>query len=490
MLRITQQLADFASAFRQEDIPTDVMHQAARLILDTSICGVAGSAALGPTIVRNALLEAGSQNGGWATILGTSAKAAPRDAAYVNAFAANALDLDDNLLYFSHIACTVVPSAIAMAEHLNLGGRELLEAVAIGYEVAARVGIGLPGVLTLDGDGSATSVRWPNPFGHGFNILGSTVAAGRLLGLDREAMAHALGLAAYAAPVPSMTKHASEDRFSLSKYGAYGQQASTGVLCADLASRGLTADTRALDGPKGFWKMLGATSFDEGLVVESLGDRWWSLETSFKLVAAGTWMRPALTAVSQIREDPSFDPRQIEAMEIHTHPLANKAPEVQKSPQSYLDTQTNYHYLATVAVLGVHPSRWQEPETYNSQDVRRILARTTLHSDPESSRMLVRQLREPPYRAKGVRTRVRVRMGHGDLEAVAMYGDGDPFDDGTRITDEKLIGKLEIYVTPILGARQVRSIENKYWNIEGSECSARDIMKLFRTNDAGYERSS
>src|SRR5690606_29733139 len=58
-------------------------------------------------------------------------------ASWANAGLINALDFDDTL--FGHPGATVVGPALSVAEALNASGRELITAVAVGYEVSLRV---------------------------------------------------------------------------------------------------------------------------------------------------------------------------------------------------------------------------------------------------------------------------------------------------------------------------------------------------------------
>src|SRR5689334_22570738 len=86
----------------------------------------------------------------------------------------------------THITPEVVPPALAIAERDSLSGRDLLVALAAGFETMTRIGIGwdFP---------TARARGW-----HGPGVLGpfgSAAAVGRLIGLDASTMASAFGLA-------------------------------------------------------------------------------------------------------------------------------------------------------------------------------------------------------------------------------------------------------------------------------------------------------
>src|SRR5690606_7263165 len=86
----------------------------------------------------------------------------------------------------THITPEVVPPAPAIAERDGLSGRELVAALAAGFETMTRIGLGW--------DVAAAGARgWHSPGGRG--AFGAAAAVGRLLGFDPDTMASAFGLA-------------------------------------------------------------------------------------------------------------------------------------------------------------------------------------------------------------------------------------------------------------------------------------------------------
>ena len=482
---VTRPLAEFASAVTFEELPGDVVHQAVRLIIDTLACAVAGADTRSAQLVRQVLAGGGAPE---AVAIGQPGRTGMREAAFVNAVAAKARDFDDYLLHFSHLANTVVTCAVAVAEREEADGRALIAAVVAGYEVVARMALAMPGSPgIIDGGTDAERIGWTVGFSHSYNVIGGAVAAAHLLGLDAHGMAQTIGIAAYSAPVPSGTKLVlTHDRMPLMKAGMYGWQAWSGCLAAELAAAGLTGDDTALDGPYGFWTMMGAGYFHEDQALYGLGEHWWIRETSFKLVPAGTWMRPAIDAVEQIRVQDSFDQDRIDRIEVHTRLLINHGSMITSDPKSYIDAQFSYVYLVAVAALGFAPETWQDRATFDNTRVRELLARTSLHPHAGAEAELKAQLKEPPYRARGVYTLVRVVLDDGSvLEADTRYGDGDPFDPRTAITDEKVNEKFERFAAPHMTGVDTKEVLQACWNLEHGE-PTRSMMDTF-LGVAGHE---
>ena len=107
---------------------------------------------------------------------------------------ANALDIDDDAIFTrGHPGAQLVPTVLAVGEKIGASGREVLEALVVGYEIAIRAGHCWHAHHTdYQADGS-------------WGSMACAAAAARLLRLDPEQIGHALGIAEYHAPnVPMM----------------------------------------------------------------------------------------------------------------------------------------------------------------------------------------------------------------------------------------------------------------------------------------------
>ena len=76
-----------------------------------------------------------------------------------------------------HPGVAMIPAALAVAEELQASPAALLGAIVAGYEVTMRVGNAL--------NPASAYARGFHPTGVA-GVFGATVAAGRLLGLDRR----------------------------------------------------------------------------------------------------------------------------------------------------------------------------------------------------------------------------------------------------------------------------------------------------------------
>lgn len=467
----TQRLASFAANLRYKDLRPTVRHQSIRLIYDALGCAVSGFRSHSTEVFNSVVLGLGGMR--QATAIPSGYKSSAPHAAFLNAMSANAQDLDDNLLYHCHIGNTVIAGAAAIGELLDSSGKDLITAVAAGYEVAGRVSLSMPGVLAVDR--KSKRVISTNPLGFGYNTIGAAVAAGRLLRLNEKEMAHALGIAAYSVPIPSVARSISGDRFTTAKTGMYGWQAWAGCMAALFAAQGVGGDDRVLEGPGAFWKMNGAPWVDMGVLTEKLGTKWWLMDVSFKLEAAGTWMRPALQALRVLLDKYEIGADEIQRIEARVHPLGKGKIFHQTIPKSYLDAQVSYHYLLAATALRIPNEKWQLPRVYKGTAIRKMIKRVQVLPDRMSTRELQRELAVRPHRATGSLTTIKVYARGKEFVERTKYGLGDPQDPGTRASDSDLDAKFARFAAPVLGRKATR-VPEIVWALD-RRTSTRELVR-------------
>src|SRR5438876_6975643 len=178
-------LAEFCAGLRWVDLDTAVRARTVELLLD--LIGVALAGSRQPSSPPAADLAIKLGGAGKASIIGTRLQTSAVWAALANGTAAHAVELDDVTTESSlHPGVAVIPAALALAEDLDASPSALLEAIVAGYEVTMRVGNAL--------NPASAYARGFHPTGVA-GVFGATVAAGRLLALNAEALTRALGIA-------------------------------------------------------------------------------------------------------------------------------------------------------------------------------------------------------------------------------------------------------------------------------------------------------
>lgn len=180
---------------------------------------------------------------GPATLLANGGKVSAEDAAFANAALIHARSQDDtHAPSTSHPGAPTLAAALAVGEAMGASGRDVLEAVVLGYEVLGTVGSEIDELLTARGYRAAPVL----------GIFGAAAAASRLFGLSAEASGHALGLATHmAAGLAQVWQEGSaEGPLQL------GFAARNGVFAARCAAEGATAALAAIEGPRGLFAAL------------------------------------------------------------------------------------------------------------------------------------------------------------------------------------------------------------------------------------------
>ena len=136
---LEQRLAQYAASVRFEDLPSEVVQACKRLLLDALACAF-GAVGSPPAKIAEATFRKAFGSSGPASIIGGPQLIATEGAALVNGALIRYLDLND--VYFgndpSHPS-EIIPSAIACCEEAGRNGRELIEALVVGYETEVRL---------------------------------------------------------------------------------------------------------------------------------------------------------------------------------------------------------------------------------------------------------------------------------------------------------------------------------------------------------------
>jgi 2-methylcitrate dehydratase PrpD len=258
MMGTTGKLAAFVVETSSEAISQKARDEVRRALLDVIGTTLAGSTETSGQIITNyARSECGAA--GAAAVFAAGFRASASLAALANGTMAHALDYDDVGLQIGHPSVAVIPAALAAAEETGASGRDLLDAIVLGFEIAGRIGAGAGRDAYRKGY-HGTSI---------FGVFGAAAAAGRLLGLDVDQMRRAFGIAGSEAAgvranFGTMTKplHA----------GACGR---SGIVAARLAQAGFTSDPNVIETGVGYGDViLGKGSYDLAKMTEGLGTRF------------------------------------------------------------------------------------------------------------------------------------------------------------------------------------------------------------------------
>ena len=294
-----------------------------------------------------------------ASLLGRREKVDIASAALINGIASHTFDFDDtHLKTIIHPAGPVAPAALALAEHLSLSGRALLDAIVLGIEVSCRVG----------------NAIYPDHYDRGWHITGSTgmlgsaAACSRLLGLDAARTQMALGIAA------SQPIGVREQFGTMTKPFHPGGAARVGLMAALMAKHGYTASRRALEAPRGLMQVF-SDKTDWSQITEGLGQTWEVALNTYKPFACGIVIHPSIDACVQLREQHSLAGADIERVTIRVHSLVLELTG-KKTPSTGLEAKFSvYHSCAVGLLYGRAGEHEYSDEVVNRPEVTALRAR-------------------------------------------------------------------------------------------------------------------
>src|SRR5579863_1221096 len=290
---LTSALAAQASGVTYDALPATVRALARQCVLDYYGVALAGAADPLAAILLDELAEAGGA--AQASVIGHKARLPALSAALVNGAIGHALDYDDvNLAMPGHPSVAILPGLLALAEERHSSGREIIAAFVAGYETACRIGMALK----------------PGHYDRGFHATGTVGAFGaaaacaRLLGLDAEATAQALGIAGtQAAGLKSQFG-------TMCKPFHAGKAAQNGLLAARLAARGFSSRTDLIECVQGFAATHGPDFSPEGALAEPA--RGFHIYANlFKYHAACYMTHGPIECGRELREQHGFAPEAI-----------------------------------------------------------------------------------------------------------------------------------------------------------------------------------
>jgi 2-methylcitrate dehydratase PrpD len=360
-------LSDFAATLKPADIPPEVMGRGEDLLVDWFGSAVAGKGAAPVEAITHFVEQMGASSGP-SEILIHRSSSSPYLAAMSNAAASHVVEQDDlhNSSVF-HPATVVFSPALACAQALGRSGTEFLTAAIAGYEVGIRVGefLGRSHYKTFHTTGTAGS-------------LASAAAVGHLLKLSPEQMLHAFGSAGtQSAGLWEFLRDAAD-----SKQLHTAHAAGTGLMSAYLAQAGFTGAQHILEGKQGLAAGMSSDA-DPNCLIDRLGERWASAETSFKYHASCRHIHPAADALLHVMQAHRIEPSAIDRIVAHVHQGAIDV----LGPVTHPTTvhQSKFSMGTVLAIIAHHQFAGLDEfaQHFNDPTICALRDRVTMELDPE-----------------------------------------------------------------------------------------------------------
>ena len=439
---LTHVLASKAAGLDYDNLPPPARELVRQCVLDYLGVAVAGAS---DGLVR-LLLDEMNEAGGApkASVIGHELRLPALSAALVNGAAAHALDYDDvNMAMPGHPSVAILPALLALAELRRSSGREVATAIVAGYETACRIGAALrPGHYNLGFHSTGT-----------IGSFGAAAACARLLGLDAETTAIALGIAGtQAAGLKSQFG-------TMCKPFHAGKAAQCGLLAARLAARGFSSRTDIVECVQGFALTHGPDFAPAAALAEPEGGLH-LFANLFKYHAACYLTHAPIECARRLREDHRLEPDAIAGITLRLDASCERVCNI-PAPSDGLQSKFSLRQTVAMALAGVDTASLGAYSAENARDPRLVGLRERVVLDwqdswPQTLSELELEL-----------TDGRRPMARHDAGIPA----GDIADQGRR-----LAAKFDSLVEPVLGPSRTRELRETIAGLD----SLADIGTLAR----------
>ena len=421
---LTQLLASKAAELDYGDLPPSARELARQCVLDYFGVALAGA---GDELVR-LLLDELSEAGGapHAGVIGHDARLPALSAALVNGAAAHARDYDDvNMAMPGHPSVAILPGLLAVAELRRSSGREVMTAFVAGYEIACRIGAALrPGHYNFGYHSTGT-----------IGSFGAAAACARLLGLDAEATAIALGIAGtQAAGLKSQFG-------TMCKPFHAGKAAQNGLLAARLAWRGFSSRADIIECVQGFALTHGPDFTPEAALADP-EDGLHLFANLFKYHAACYLTHAPIECARRLRQDHRLEPQAITRITLRLDASCERVCNI-LAPIDGLQSKFSLRQTVAMALSGIDTASLGAYSSDNARDPGLVRLRERVVLDwqdswPQTLAELDLEL------ADGRRLTARHDAG---------IPEPDIADQGRR-----LAAKFDSLVEPVLGGSRTREL--------------------------------
>lgn len=402
MEKITRQVAERCLEIIPGKAGDAELEQARRCLIDSLAVALAASRERPISLLKEVVLPSGRAE---AAILGTGERAAADIAAQVNGMMISLLLFDDNHLPMrGHPSAPVLPVALALGEACGHSLSDALVAFAVGYEVECRLGLVLnPSHYEIGWHATATQ-----------GIMGATVTAALLLGLDRDQLVAALGIAG------SMASGLRANFGSMTMSLHSGNAAAGGVRAARLAQKGFSSSADIFGGALSYgnafsreWDPAGfaaqVTQWGEPMLLVQPGP-------ILKIYPCGRPTLPAVDCVMEIQDKHRLRVEEIEEIRCEVSYMYPRTL-IHSRPENGLQGKTSLEYCVACAFLDDGPKLTSFiDEMVRRPEARALVERIRVEVPPELEES-VPAVRKAPFDQPVTMT---VRMRDGSTVAVTV----------------------------------------------------------------------
>ena len=335
---LSYDIADFFVETRFENLSHTAIDGAKKSILDTlGVC----LAASGKEPAVRAMVDFVMENGGRpeSSVLAFGGRVPAIMAAFANGAMAHCLDYDDQTPWGQHSASSLLPAVYAVSERKGrVSGKQMISAVAAGQDLFNRL---------------RSNIDWRKDwnFSTVIGVFCATAASGYILGLSREQIAHALGIASMQScgTMEVICSTGSDLRAMYAGFPAKGA-----VLAALLAERNISGVPAVLEGKHGILNVYFNGRYDRGRILDGLGQDYTGGLTLYKRWPAVGTAHSHIHATIELVRQHDLKVSDIAEIRLYVgdyHQIMSEPIETRRKPETLVDAKFSLPFLVAIAAV-------------------------------------------------------------------------------------------------------------------------------------------
>jgi 2-methylcitrate dehydratase PrpD len=327
----TRALASFVARTRFADLPRPLVDNLKLTVLDTLAAAFVGSVQPWARRILTVVRALGGPPD--VSVIAQDWRTDVSRAALANGVLIGAFECEP--LTGSHASGTVLPAALAVCEREHRDGATFLTALAVGFEVSARLARAAVGLETVRG--------FHNPGAQGPYAAAAAVA--KLYALDDARIASALGIAgsSSAGLLEFAWSGGDTKRLHLGRAGQLGLEA------ALLARGGVNGPATVLEGRSGYFTAF-STAHQPEKLLDGLGVTWTIEPPSLKSYATHVTHQAVVEAIQTFKREHPFEPKAITRVVIRGAPRIMEERHTERAPSDVLGGQYSLPFATAVAL--------------------------------------------------------------------------------------------------------------------------------------------
>jgi len=309
MPNITQELIDYIWNLSKKEIPETVYKKAKECVLDYVGVTTAGANCMSPCFGEY-YSHFSDENG--VCVIGTDKKMTFPNAAFINAFHAHVMELDDGHRHgMIHLGANIISAVLAVSQKENLSGIDTLKGIVLGYEAAVRLARTVQPYHKIKGFHTSGTC----------GTVGTAIGVGIAMGLEKERLQAVISAAVTSA---AGLLEIQEDGSELKPYNlAHASQA--GIMAAYIGLTDLTGPDDIIGGERGFLNTFAQQYNSEVMSKETA---YYEIEKIYvKPYSACRHCHSAIEAALNIKKKCGMKAEEVDTVTINTYKLAVKGHE-------------------------------------------------------------------------------------------------------------------------------------------------------------------